>query len=550
MSLKAHPIGAIPQNTKEAARAVFPKGNVYVFLRDQLGTIVRDEDFADLFSPVGQPALAPWRLVLICLFQYLEGLSDRQAAEAVRERISWKYALSLDLHDRGFDASVLCEFRQRLVEQQAAARLLDRLLELCLKRGWIKPQDRQRTDSTHVLSATRLLNRLEVIGETIRASLEVLAVVAPNWLREWVPADWKDRYDRRFEISRFPLSAKERQALGLQLGRDGLLLLTQAHSQQAPEVVRLLPQVQILQTVWQQQYVQHKRGVRLRLEKELPPASERIESPYDADARYASKRSTEWTGYKVHLTETCEPERPHLITQVQTVAAPEADFQQTSAIQEALCEKGMQPQSHLVDAGYPDAQHLVSSQQRGIQLVGPVRPDRQWQASRQTGYAQADFVVDWQAQRVHCPQGKQSVRWVPDHSQHNGDFIQVSFAKADCAACSVRSQCTRAKEGPRHLALLPQAEYEALQEARRFQQTEEFKQLYKKRAGVEGTISQTVRVAGLRQARYRGIEKLRVQHLLTAAAINVVRLFAFFQGRTPEPTRTSHFAALMALASG
>ena len=161
MSLHPQIIGSVPEETARVARAAFPKGNLYLQIREELGTIYEDSFFANLFPKVGQPAEAPWRLVLVCIVQFLEGLSDRQAAEAVRSRIDLKYLLGLELTDPGFDFSVLSEFRGRLLAHEAARRLFDRLLSLCRERGWIKARGKQRTDSTHVLAAVRTLRRLE-----------------------------------------------------------------------------------------------------------------------------------------------------------------------------------------------------------------------------------------------------------------------------------------------------------------------------------------------------------------------------------------------------
>jgi transposase len=171
MSLDPSPIEPVPEETARVARAIFPKGNRYLQFRDTLGTLFTDPLFADLFPPRGQSALAPWRLALVTLFQYIEGLPDRQAAEAVRTRIDWKYALGLPLTDTGFDFSVLSEFRARLVSSSAEERLLEVLLEACQARGWLAAGGRQRTDSTHVLARVRRLNRIDLVGETLRAAL-------------------------------------------------------------------------------------------------------------------------------------------------------------------------------------------------------------------------------------------------------------------------------------------------------------------------------------------------------------------------------------------
>src|SRR5215204_1739698 len=144
---------------------------------------VRRRGFADLYPRRGQPAYTPWRLALVTLLQFREGLSDRQAAEAVRARIDWKYLLALDLADAGFDHTVLCEFRARLLAGDASERLLARVLDTARDAGLLKARGRQRTDSTHVLAAVRDLNRIELLAETLRAALNAIAGVAPEPLR-------------------------------------------------------------------------------------------------------------------------------------------------------------------------------------------------------------------------------------------------------------------------------------------------------------------------------------------------------------------------------
>src|SRR5215472_9233951 len=166
MSLKSLPLPPVPEETARVARAVFPRGNALMQLRDTLGTIYTDEQFADLFPSHGQPAEAPWRLALVTMFQFMEHLTDRQAADAVRSRLDWKYALSLELTDPGFDHTVLSEFRSRLLAGKAEQRLLDLVLEQARTRGWLTGRGQQRTDSTQVLAAVRALTRLEGVGET------------------------------------------------------------------------------------------------------------------------------------------------------------------------------------------------------------------------------------------------------------------------------------------------------------------------------------------------------------------------------------------------
>jgi transposase len=253
MSLQPEPLGVVPADTARVAHAAFPKGNVYMRMRDELGRLYEDEAFATLFPQRGQPAEAPWRLALVSVLQFAEGLADRQAADAVRSRLDWKYALGLELTDPGFDASVLSEFRGRLVVGRAEDQLLDAMLARFQASGLLKARGRQRTDSTHVLAAIRALDRLETVGETLRHALNVLATVAPTWLQPYLEPAWADRYGPRFELYRLPKSRRERYALAEQIGRDGFRVLAAVTAPEAPGWLRQVPAVETRRRVWLQQ---------------------------------------------------------------------------------------------------------------------------------------------------------------------------------------------------------------------------------------------------------------------------------------------------------
>jgi transposase len=295
--LKPSPIEPVPEGTARVARAAFRKGNPLLKLRDELGGIFADADFADLFPKLGQPGLPPWRLALVTLLQFRENLPDRQAAEAVRARIDWKYLLGLELDDPGFDHSVLCEFRSRLLAGGAEERLLGKLLEACQARGLLKARGRQRTDSTRVLASIRALNRLELVGETLRAALNELATVAPDWLRGVAPRDWYGRYAHRVEDGRLPRAEAEREAYARTVGGDGFALLDLLDGPDAPEELRRLPAVGVLRRVWARQFVREdgappEGGVRRRGKDEPQPAGDPVESPYDPEARYRTRSGT------------------------------------------------------------------------------------------------------------------------------------------------------------------------------------------------------------------------------------------------------------------
>ncbi len=246
MSLRPQPIGSIPEQTARVAHAAFPKGHPYLTLRDHLGTIFQDEDFAALFPAWGYPGLPPWRLALVTIMQFREQLSDRQAAEAVRARIDWKYLLGLELTDPGFDFSVLCEFRDRLLAGSAAALLLDKLLTRCRTMGLLTVRGQQRTDSTHVLAAIRVMNRLELVAETLRAALNALATVAPTWLQALAPPVWYERYGTRIEDTRLPQGQAKRDAYAQMVGEDGFALLDALEAPETPKHLQELPMMTTL----------------------------------------------------------------------------------------------------------------------------------------------------------------------------------------------------------------------------------------------------------------------------------------------------------------
>lgn len=546
MCVQSAAIPPVPALTAQVAQAAFRHGTLAMRVRDEWNSIYTDDLFVSLFSTRGQPAIAPWRLALVLVLQFVEGLSDRQAADAVRGRIDWKYALSLDLTDPGFDFSVLSEFRDRLLQSnQAEQLLLDTLLQCCKDRGLLKARSMQRTDSTHVLAAVRALNRTELVGETLRATLNSLAVVAPDWVRAHARPEWFDRYQHRVEDYRLPKGEAARRAHAEQVGQDGAVLLGAIYHVDAPSWLRYIPAVETLRRTWVYQYYVVDNVLRWRKAEDLPPAGTRWDSPYDCEARYGNKRTTTWTGYKVHVTETCDDDVPHLITHVETTLASVTDNVMTAPIHRALADKTLLPATHVVDAGYVDAQLLLeSASTHQITLFGPVRPNSSWQAQEEYGYDVDHFTIDWQHQTVTCPQGITARQWSSGQDHWGNAVIHVKFPRKACRECAQRPHCTRAKTEPREVTLRAQAEHEVLRQARQQQTTPAWKEQYAVRAGVEGTLSQGVRAFGLRKTRYVGRAKTQLQHILTAAAINISRLDAWLNERPHATTRISRFQAL------
>lgn len=379
MCLRVEKIAPIPPQTATIAHSAFPKGSLVMSMRDELGILYKDEQLKALFpSNEGQPAWSAWRLALITLMQYIEDLTDAQAAQAVRGRIDWKYALSLPLEDPGIDSSV---------------------------------------------------------------------------------------------------------RLGEMIGRDGYRLLEVIYDGDAPDWLAKLPGVEALRQVWLQQFHLDAQGlVHWREPNNSPPSAQLIHSPYDVEARFSRKRETQWVGYKVHLSEICASNAPHLITHVETTLATTTDVQVTDRIHQALEQRQLLPKTHLVDTGYVSAEHLLNT--------------------------------------------------------------KVGFAHSTCRLCCDRSLCTHTKKQGRTITLRPQRQHHALQQARLTHTTEIFPHRYAQRAGVEGTLAQGIKAFGLRRCRYIGLRKTHLQHVLTATAMNIVRLVNWWQGVPFAATRCSRFAAL------
>ena len=549
MSLHPQPIGEVPAETARVSRAAFPKGTLVTRLRDEFSALYQDEDFRRFYPARGQPCLAPWRLALVTVFQFLEQLSDRQAADAVRGRIDWKYALGLELTDPGFHFSVLTEFRARLVAGGAEHLLLDTMLERFKARGLVKARGKQRTDSTHVLAAVRDLHLLELTAETLRATLDDLAAVVPDWLRGVAQPAWFERYTRRAEEYRLPKGREKREALALEIGTDGFLLLDALDAQDAPATARAVPMVQTLRDVWRVHYARDDGQLRWRPAAELPPVAERMQSPYDPEAHFSMKRQFGWTGYKVHVTEVCDDDAAHLITHVKTCPSMQPDMTSTAEIHEQLAAKGLLPAEHFADSAYVDAELLASSQRdHGLSLEGPVRGTSSRQARAGQGYDLPHFGIDWDREQVTCPQGKTSVSWRSGRSTDGSPRIYAQFSRSDCRVCVARPLCVPPKSTRRVASFHLREEYEALNAARARMADPAWVERYHRRAGMEGTLSQGVRAFGMRRSRYIGLAKTGLQQVCTAVAMNASRVVHWLDERPRAKTRVTRFAALAAAA--
>jgi transposase len=542
--------GQVPAATAELAWKVHPRGTDEMRVRDALGPLFADEDFAagrfaGMFPQRGQPGLSPGLLAMVTVLQFLHHLSDREAVAAVADRISWKYALGLELEATGFDASVLSEFRDRLAEPGRADALLEVVLQRLKTAGLIRPGQAVRTDSTHVLAAVRALNRVEHAGESLRAALEEIAGIWPEWIVPLLDPGWHHRYSRKVETGRLlgRGAGKTTMAkLAGQIGADGAALLARIDTDRSAGWMSELPQVAYLRAFWA---VHFRPGPgpmpQLVPTADLPPSAARPQSPYDPQARYSSKNDGEisWVGSKGHLTETCDEDLPHLVIDVHTQTATDPDATATAAIGDRLTGRDLTPGTHLMDSAYPSAAALAGAAARGTTVLTPI-PRAGRNAAADT-YTPADFTIDFTALTATCPAGAVSISSAPDPR----GLIMFNFSRKDCRPCPLRTQCMNSQvPNARRVRVHPEPLHTARTAAITAEHTDGWHLRYRKRAGIEGTISQAVRGPDLRHARYRGLAKTHVQNIACGIAINIQRLGAHYTTtRRPAPrppTRIHH----------
>lgn len=500
----------IPADTTELGRKLLDEHNPYRLVGDQLSGLMGEEDYADLYAPIGGPAISPVVLSLVSVFQMLENLSDRQAAEILPMRIDWKYALHLPLEYAGFSFTNLSHFRTRLLAHQAEYRVFDHLVKKLGELGLIRQRGKQRSDSTHILGLIAKLNRLELVEETLRMAVHALLRQNETWVQEQLPDSFVQAHQQQRRDYR--MSEAQRKTLLEQTGADGWWLLQQLA--RAPQDLQGLAEVQTLRSVWEQQFAvdeqNHYQGPRQKV-----TGSGLIQSPHDPEVRYSEKAGRSWQGYKGQLSETAEDQgQINFITDVAVTDAQLQDVNALPAIQARLAERQLTPAEQYVDHAYVSTQRLADSQSLGTALMGPIKPPPEGPY-----FPLEAFRIDLEAQQAYCPGGQGSQRAWQTHYEDGALVYRFSFG-SHCPPCPLRSQCTSSQEGR---TLSYQQHHELLLARQAEMQTETFWQSMKARPPVEGTLSQMVRL-GARRARYRGLRKVNFQWVFTAIAINLKRL--------------------------
>lgn len=512
---------SIPGETARIGQAILKEGSPYRLIGDDIHEILTIEDFVHLYSTDGRGAVCPLILSLVTLFQFVENLPDREAAEAAVVRLDWKYALHVPVEWLGFHYSTLCNYRKRLIAHGEERLLFDKVLNWAVSRGFLKKKSKQRTDSTHVLGKVATLSRLELLWETLRMALKALQQSSSEWYQRTVPGVYDEAY--RVRKHDWHLNQEEVREATKRAGEDGFWLLDRLEESGADDTQKL-SEIETLKKVWEQTFNRSRdegRGgggkVRLRQEKR-GQGKDRISSPHEPEARWSEKRGKSWTGYKLQVTETVDAEAGcTFLTDVRVTPATTHDSEVTTEIQDQLITQDMAPQELVVDQGYMSGVNMAESQKRGINLLGPLPGDN---SGKGDGYRQQDFEIDWEREVATCPEGHTSTVWRPRLKDNRRPGIYVRFSSA-CGDCPAWGVCTTSKQGR---TLFINGHHELMAARRAEQETKAFRQRLKSRSAVEGTISTLVRKHGARRARYRGLGKVNFQALLMGAAVNMKQL--------------------------
>lgn len=532
MCLKIKPPWPMPVETERIGQKLLAEKDAYRLIGDQLFEKLNEEEYADLYSVEGKPAISPILLAFVSVFQFMEKLADRQAVKALQMRLDWKYALHLPLEYDGFDFSVLSEFRDRLIKGEAEVRVFEKLVEVIRKLGLIKEHGKQRSDSLAMLTKVRRLCRVETVVETLRVAVVAIVDADREWSEEIIPPSWEDKYGERFVRQRY--SEKEWKAYEENIGEDGQWLLKRLGKGSAPAELQDLPEVQVLQTVWAQQF-REEAGKMAYKDLKKYDGHTQIQSPHDPEARYSRKRHFEWVGDKVQVTETEDEGYPHIITDMLATSSNRTDYEELPDIQARLEQRECKPAAHYVDAGYMSGPNLSSSQKNDIDLIGPLPNFVTPQAMLPDGITQSHFQIDAKNNIVICPKGQVATNPTPVNNS-----LSFRFPLKTCAACELRPRCCTGKGG-RTIGI--SAYYELTEAARERQKTEAFKKdYYQHRSGVEGSLSALVRGHGMRVSRYIGHQKRNLQAIFTGCAANLKRTSSWLSGKRPQVRHTKSWS--------
>lgn len=535
-------LGDVPADTASCFRKPSKAQKKFVQIEELIMETFADVDLSSFFGKRGQWGIHPIRVSALLLLQAMEGLTDRQVEEAVNLNIGWKYVLHLGLMDEGWDSSVLSEHRDRFSEDTALKIFFDTILDKAREKGLLDTR-MQRMDSTFVIANVKILQRAELIMETVRNVLEEATEVAFEWIASIKLGHWLQTYylDRAFSY-KLPKEEPKRIAIAEASAEDGYYILDCVESSK-PEMKKLLlnmESVQVLRRILDEHFTRidgkgKGKKAKMKTQNELAPSGERMVSPHEKDARVATKSGKTIVGFKTHTSETCTPGFPNLITHVQTETATLNDSLSLDSIIKSLNKRKFLPKKLWVDGGYVNVEVFAKMKKSfGIDFVARLANGHSWQSKQGKGFDLQNFLLDWRNETAICPAKKKSRQWKSDGT---GGFA-VYFSADDCGTCPFKTSC--AKGTYRILHLKSKSVHRYMTKMRLRQNTEEFQQEYATRAGVEGLQSQLVKVHG-RRTNVKTKAKVAFKMILAAAAVNISRILDWCNKKARSNTRKGKF---------
>jgi transposase len=471
----------------------------------------------------GRPAVEPVLLLGVSLLQYLEGAPDRQAVDLLRYHSGWNFALNRNLGEAVFHPTVLVYFRDRLKQHELSQVVFAQILEALMEAGLVERRTRQRLDSTQMLGLVARMSRLENVRETVRLALEelelsALAFAKPSWWTEVWERYVGSKVDYRTPVS--VLIEKMSQA-----AVDGLRVMGWVQSLSDQKVAEGA-QVKLLVRVLEENFTWEEG--KPPVQREAQPTGA-VQNPHEPEAQWAAKgqgkHRKEHVGYKVQVAESVnvaplvkgEPTRS-FITGIVTQPASASDEAGAVLIEEEQAKMGMDKPTELyVDGAYVSAQKLAQAKAEGREIIGPAQRG----PAKDNRYGVEDFEVRVEERKAICPAGHENTQCSRLEEEATGKVSYRYEWSTHCRDCPLKAKCLGKEQ--KHRTLVVGEHHSHLQERRKEQKTEEFQKKSQRRNAVEGTQSELVRAHGLRHARYRGLEKVRLQNYFAGAACNAKR---------------------------
>lgn len=486
------------------------ESDVCYLLKNEIAPLLDLADFSKMQKSRGRLQICPKTLTLITLLQFIEGLSDRACILNLRFRLDWKIALGLEVDDEGFHHSTLSNFRNRLIECESAGYAFDKVLELLVSRKLVKSGQKQRVDSTHVLGLVADLSRIELMHETLRLFFKqvdnsrTMLPIELEPLAAYYSSDIGTRGISNEQRAKFLTEAGETMASIVRLATEDEF-----------SELKILTSYETLRTVFEQNFIANKDEEKTMVEL-IPIATGKghICSPHEPEARRANKGGKGWTGYKAQVAETIpDEENKGFITYAEATESTEYDGRTVAPLLEEMTQNNIDPSEVFADTHYNTASNIENSKQEGIELKGPVAPN-----TKKTKEENKGISFDFNASTATCQKGVE----VGLESRGKDDRLKASFPAEDCNACLFADSCKPQPKGKKIQTKRPNP---TLERRRADMEQPDFKELNQNpRNGVEGTISGLVRGQKLRNARYRGLEKVKLQVKFSAAAANTIRL--------------------------